>query len=182
LRRGFRSATGSTDARSGRVQVASAIVLAVTVTSEPPARAWMPRSGTAGSMLNKVPEVTVYFWVIKVLCTTVGETAADFLADNVGLGLTNTTWLMTAVLVVALGYQFWLRRYVPGPYWLAVVLISIVGTLITDNLSDNFGVSLVVTTVAFSIALAATFAAWYASEKTLSIHTIYTTRREAFSG
>jgi uncharacterized membrane-anchored protein len=69
---------------------------------------------------------------------------------------------------------------VPGIYWLAVVLISIVGTLITDNLVDNFEVPLETTTIIFSVALAVTFAVWYASERTLSIHTIYTTRREAF--
>ena len=131
-------------------------------------------------MLNKVPEVTLYFWIIKVLCTTVGETAADFLNDNLGLGLTKTTFVTAAVLVVALVFQFRVRRYVPGIYWLAVVLISVVGTLITDNLTDNFGVSLVTTTVVFSVVLAAVFAAWYASERTLSIHTIVTTRREAF--
>jgi len=131
-------------------------------------------------MLNKVPEVTLYFWIIKVLCTTVGETAADFLNDNLGLGLTRTTFLISGFLVVALVFQFRYRRYVPGIYWLAVVLISVVGTLITDNLTDNFGVSLVTTTVAFSIVLAAVFAAWYASEQTLSIHTIVTTKREAF--
>ena len=132
------------------------------------------------TMLNKVPEVTLYFWIIKILCTTVGETAADFLADNLGLGLTVTTFVMSGVLVVSLAAQFHTRRYVPGIYWLAVVLISIVGTLITDNLTDNFGISLVPTTIAFSIALALTFAAWYRSERTLSIHTIVTTRREAF--
>jgi uncharacterized membrane-anchored protein len=131
-------------------------------------------------MLNKVPEVTVYFWVIKVLCTTVGETAADFLDGTVGLGLTNTTLAMSAVLVFALVWQFRLRAYVPFVYWLAVVLISIVGTLITDNLTDNFGVSLVITTIVFSIALAVTFLVWYAYERTLSIHTIFTTRREGF--
>ncbi len=131
-------------------------------------------------MLNKVPEVTLYFWIIKILATTVGETAADYLNTNLNFGLTNTTLVMAGVLAVALFFQFRLRLYVPGVYWLAVVLISIVGTLITDNLTDNFGVSLVTTTIAFSIALAATFAAWYASEQTLSIHTIVTTRREAF--
>src|SRR3954464_9815822 len=135
---------------------------------------------TLRTMLNKVPEITLYFWVIKVLCTTVGETAADFLNDNLGLGLTNTTYIMGALLVAALVAQFRLRRYVPSVYWLAVVLISIFGTLITDNLSDNLGVSLVVTTVGFSIVLAVVFAVWWASERTLSIHTIYTTRREAF--
>jgi uncharacterized membrane-anchored protein len=131
-------------------------------------------------MLNKVPEITLYFWVIKVLCTTVGETAADLLNENLGLGLTNTTYIMGALLVAALVAQFRLRRYVPSVYWLAVVLISIVGTLITDNLTDNLGVSLVVTTVGFSIVLAAVFAIWWMSERTLSIHTIYTTRRETF--
>ncbi|MDX6397011.1 MAG: hypothetical protein QOJ43_419 [Gaiellaceae bacterium] len=131
-------------------------------------------------MLNKVPEVTVYFWVIKVLCTTVGETAADFLNTNLNLGLTGTTYVISGVLAVALFFQFRLRRYVPSAYWLAVVLISVVGTLITDNLTDNFGVSLVTTTIVFSVGLAAAFAWWYASERTLSIHSIVTTRREAF--
>jgi len=138
------------------------------------------RPSVAKAMLNKVPEVTLYFWVIKVLCTTVGETAADYLNETLGWGLTNTTYVMSAVLAVALLFQFRLRRYVPGVYWLAVVLISIVGTLITDNLTDNFGVSLVTTTIVFAVLLATAFAVWYASERTLSIHTIVTTRREAF--
>jgi uncharacterized membrane-anchored protein len=131
-------------------------------------------------MLNKVPEVTLYFWIIKILATTVGETAADFLNTNLGIGLTGTTLIMTGFLVVALFFQFRLRQYLPGIYWTAVVLISVVGTLITDNLVDNFGISLPTTTIAFSIALAAVFSLWYASEKTLSIHTIVTTKREAF--
>ena len=142
--------------------------------------ATMDRGELAKTMLNKVPEMTIYFWIIKVLCTTVGETAADFLAVNLGLGLTITTVVMSGLLAVALTFQFRLRQYVPGIYWLAVVLISIVGTLITDNLVDNLGVPLWVTTVVFGVALALTFMVWYASERTLSIHTIYTTRREAF--
>lgn len=131
-------------------------------------------------MLNKVPEVTVYFWLIKVMATTVGETAADFLNENLHLGLTRTTVVMSVLLVAALVAQFRARRYVPGIYWLAVVLISVVGTLITDNLTDNLGVALTTTTVVFAVALAVTFTVWYASERTLSIHSIYTTRREAF--
>jgi uncharacterized membrane-anchored protein len=131
-------------------------------------------------MLNKVPEVTLYFWLIKVLCTTVGETASDYLAGNLSLGLTKTTFITGALLLVTLVFQFRLRKYVPGVYWLGIVLISVVGTQITDNLTDNLGVSLVTTTIVFSIVLAFVFAAWYASERTLSIHTIYTTRREAF--
>jgi uncharacterized membrane-anchored protein len=131
-------------------------------------------------LLNKVPEVTLYFWVIKVLCTTVGETASDYLATNLSLGLTKTTFVTGALLLLTLVFQFRARKYVPGIYWLGIVLISVVGTQITDNLTDNFGVSLVTTTIVFSVVLALVFAAWYASERTLSIHTIYTTRREAF--
>src|SRR5881628_2174102 len=111
-------------------------------------------------MLNKVPEVTLYFWIIKVLCTTVGETASDYLSDNVGLGLTNTTFITAAVLVAILVFQFRARRYIAPIYWAGIVLISVVGTQITDNLTDNAGVSLVTTTIVFSIALAIVFAAW----------------------
>ncbi|GCF07017.1 COG4705 family protein [Dictyobacter arantiisoli] len=131
-------------------------------------------------LLNKVPEVTIYFWIIKILCTTVGETAADLLNTNLHLGLTNTSFVMGGLLIIALFFQFATRRYVPGIYWLAVVLISVVGTLITDNLTDNFGISLETTTIVFSAALITTFVSWYASEKTLSVHTIYTLRREIF--
>lgn len=134
----------------------------------------------AGPGQNRVPDVTLDFWLIKLMAVTMGETAADHLAVNLGLGLTATSLIMTGVLVVALVLQFAQKRYVPWAYWLAVVLISVVGTLITDNLVDNFGVRLQTTTIAFSVVLAATFAVWYASERTLSIHTIFTTRREIF--
>ena len=138
-----------------------------------------PRSDLK-QMLSKVPEVTLYFWIIKVLATTVGETAADFLGTHFNLGLTGTTLIMSGLLAIALGFQFRTRRYVPGVYWLAVVLISIVGTLITDNLVDNLGVKLWVCTTVFGVAMLATFAVWYASERTLSIHSIVTSKREAF--
>jgi uncharacterized membrane-anchored protein len=131
-------------------------------------------------MLNKVPEVTMFFWIIKILATTVGETAADLLNVNLNLGLTITTIVMSVLLIITLFYQFKSRKYVPGIYWLAVVLISVVGTLVTDNLVDNLGVTLETTTIYFTVALLGTFAVWYASEKTLSIHSIYTTKREAF--
>lgn len=131
-------------------------------------------------MLNKVPEVTIFFWIIKIMATTVGETAADFLNFNLNWGLTNTTIVMAILLLIVLFFQFRLKKYVPSIYWLAVVMISIVGTLVTDNLVDNLGVSLVTTTVIFGLALLATFRAWYASEKTLSIHSIYTSKREGF--
>ena len=138
------------------------------------------RPSTARQMLNKVPEVTLWFWVIKIMATTVGETAADYLATNLNLGLTNTTYIMSALLITVLVFQFRARLYRPSIYWLAVVLLSVVGTLITDNLVDNFKVTLVTTTVIFSVALAASFAVWFTSERSLSIHTITTTKREAF--
>jgi uncharacterized membrane-anchored protein len=129
---------------------------------------------------NRVPEVTVDFWLIKLMAVTVGETAADFLALNLGLGLQNTTYLMSAILVGVLALQFAQKRYVPWAYWSAVVMVSVVGTLFTDNLIDTFGVPLETTTIACAVILAAIFAVWYASERTLSIHTVVTTRREIF--
>jgi uncharacterized membrane-anchored protein len=131
-------------------------------------------------MLSKVPEVTIYFWVIKVLCTTVGETAADFLDMNLGLGLNGTSVVMGILLVAAMVFQYRARKYVPYVYWLTVVLISIFGTLVTDILTDKIHVPLESSTIFFSLALAITFATWYASEKTLSIHSIFTVRRESF--
>jgi uncharacterized membrane-anchored protein len=131
-------------------------------------------------MLNKVPEVTIYFWVIKIMCTTVGETAADYLNVNLGFGLTKTTYATGALLVALLVAQFRLRRYVPPVYWAVVVVISVFGTLITDNMTDRYNVPLTTSTAVFAAVLAAVFGAWYASERTLSIHTIVTTRREGF--
>ena len=131
-------------------------------------------------MLNKVPEVTVYFWVIKILCTTVGESFADYINETLGFGLTRTTLLFSAGLVIALVAQFRLSRYVPGVYWLSVVLISVVGTLLTDNLTDAHGVPLWISSTVFAVLLAVVFSVWYAREHTLSIHTIVTTPREAF--
>lgn len=137
-------------------------------------------TATGRRLLSKVPEVTVFFWIIKVMATTVGETAADFLNDHLGLGLTGTTLVMSVLLGGALVAQFRADRYVPVLYWATVVLISVVGTLGSDNLVDNFGVPLVVTTLLFAVALSVTFGAWYRREHTLSIHSIVTPRREAY--
>lgn len=134
----------------------------------------------ARELLNKVPEVTLYFWLIKILATTVGETAADFLNFNLNFGLTGTSAVMAVLLAAFLAAQVRAGRYVPWLYWTTVVLISIVGTLITDNLTDNLDIPLPVTTAAFSLALAATFAVWYRRERTLSIHAITTRRRELY--
>jgi uncharacterized membrane-anchored protein len=131
-------------------------------------------------MLNKVPEVTLAFWVIKVMSTTVGETGADYLAVHAGLGTGVTGIIMAGLLAVALVIQLRYHRYVPWIYWLTVVLVSVVGTQITDLLTDRLGVSLYWSTATFAVMLAAIFALWYGLERTLSIHTIVTTRREQF--
>ncbi|KUL47290.1 hypothetical protein ADL28_33270 [Streptomyces violaceusniger] len=129
---------------------------------------------------NKVPEVTVYFWVIKVLCTTVGETAADLLNEKAGLGLTGVSALMSALLAVVLVVQFRTQSYRAGVYWPVVALISVVGTLISDNLTDNLGVPLETSTTVFAIVLAVVFVLWYRRERTLSIHSVDSTSRESF--
>ena len=131
-------------------------------------------------LLNKVPEVTLAFWAIKILSTTVGETGADYLAVHVGLGTGMTDALMGLLLVGALFLQLRAPCYVPWRYWLTVVLVSVVGTQITDALTDGFEVSLYLSTLVFALALAATFIAWYALERTLSIRTIVTRRRELY--
>lgn len=137
-------------------------------------------SNEEAQILNKVPEVIFFFWVIKIMCTTVGETAADFLNADLHFGLTGTSIVMGILLSIALTIQVRSKKYIPSLYWIVVVLVSIVGTLVTDNLVDNFGIALVTTTIAFSLALVATFMTWYASERTLSIHSIFTVRRELF--
>lgn len=131
-------------------------------------------------LLSKVPEVTIYFWIIKVLCTTVGESAADFLNVSLNLGLTGTSVVTGVLLVIALIFQFSVHRYIPSSYWLTVTLVSIFGTLVTDNLTDQVGLPLEASTLIFGVLLALTFLLWYLAEKTLSIHSIFTRRREAF--
>jgi len=131
-------------------------------------------------LLNKVPEVTIYFWIVKVLCTTVGESAADFLNVNLNFGLTGTSIVTGVLLIVAMIFQFSANRYIPSRYWLAVALVSVFGTLVTDNLTDSVGLPLEASTLIFGVLLAVTFLVWYRSEKTLSIHSIVTRRREAF--
>jgi uncharacterized membrane-anchored protein len=131
-------------------------------------------------MLNKVPAVTLGFWIVKIMATTVGETGADYLAVNIGWGTATTSIVMATLLCVVLLIQLKSRLYIPWVYWLTVVLISIVGTQITDILTDKLDVSLYVSTAVFSVSLAVIFALWYRTEKTLSVHTIVTRRRELF--
>ena len=132
------------------------------------------------TLFSKVPQITLSFWVIKILCTTVGETGADFLVFDAGLGLRVTLVGMATLLLLALAMQLHTRRCTPWIYWLTVVLVSIVGTQITDLLIDGLGVPLTVSTPAMAVLLAALFALWYRVEKTLAIHSIYTRRRELF--
>ncbi|MGW4598817.1 COG4705 family protein [Streptomyces sp. NPDC004457] len=135
----------------------------------------------AGSrLLNKVPEVTVWFWIIKILCTTVGESFADYINETLGFGLTNTMLLFTAVFAIVLAVQFRTKRYVPFPYWLTVVVVSVTGTLYTDMLTDKQNVPLWLSSAVFSVLLALVFGVWWLRERTLSIHSITTFPREAF--
>lgn len=140
-----------------------------------------PARHAAGSrLLNKVPEVTVWFWIIKILCTTVGESFADYINETLGFGLTNTMLLFTAVFAIVLAVQFRTKRYVPFPYWLTVVVVSVTGTLYTDMLTDKQHVPLWVSSAVFSVLLALVFGIWWLRERTLSIHSITTFPREAF--
>ena len=129
----------------------------------------------------KVPVViTLYFWLIKIMATTVGETAADFLSVDLHFGLGGTSVVMSALFVAVLVAQLRARRYTPWLYWLTVTLISVVGTLLTDNLTDQLGVPLAVSTALFAAALLATFVVWWRSERALSIHSVTRGKREGF--
>jgi uncharacterized membrane-anchored protein len=135
---------------------------------------------TGRLILSKVPEITVWFWVIKILCTTVGESFADWINLTLGVGLNATALILTVVLVAVLVWQLRLNRYVPFVYWLTVVVISVTGTLYTDILTDDLGVPLAVSTTVFAVVLAVVFGVWWARERTLSIHSIFTRPRESF--
>lgn len=138
------------------------------------------RRNSMNKVLSRVPEVTLPFWIVKVLATTVGETGADFLSATLNLGLGITSYVMSGVLLIALLNQFRLKRYVPVSYWIVVIFMSVTGTLITDRLVNDFGVSLVTTTIIFGTVLSVVFAFWYVKEKTLAMHSISTARRELF--
>lgn len=127
---------------------------------------------------RKVPEVTVLFWVIKLLTTGMGETTSDYLVYHINPYVAVT--LGAAGLAVSLALQLFVRRYIPAVYWLAVVMVAIFGTMAADVVHIVLGVPYLDSSVVFAIALAMIFTAWQASEKTLSIHSIYTMRRELF--
>lgn len=131
--------------------------------------------------LLRVPEVTLGFWIIKTLSTTVGETGADFLATDLNWGMPLTTVLMVGLMGVLLYLQFGkFKRYVLANYWSLVVLMSVVGTLITDMLVDLAGVGLGPLSIMFTAMMLGGFYLWYREEGTLSIHSIDTGKREAW--
>ena len=128
--------------------------------------------------IRKVPQVGALFWVIKVLSTGMGEVTSDYLVRTINPVL--AVALGGIAFAAALFLQLGVRRYIPWIYWLAVVMVAVFGTMVADVLHVRFGIPYVVTTALFSTGLAVVFVAWYVSEKTLSIHTIYAGRREAF--
>jgi uncharacterized membrane-anchored protein len=140
----------------------------------------MTSSSSQWTLWNKVPAVLLSFWMIKIMATTVGETAADYLNTTLDIGLTNTSWIMWGLLLVFVTFQILSSRYTPWLYWVTVVFMSIFGTLFTDNLIDHFGISLETTTLIFGSILALIFGVWYMRERTLSIHTIINRKREIF--
>lgn len=140
----------------------------------------LSHASSGRTMLNKVPEVTLFFWLIKMMSTTVGETAADYLNVNLDWGLTATSEITGLLFLTAMFVQLRSDRYIPVVYWSTVLLISVFGTLVTDNLTDVFGVPLAASTLAISLLLMLTFALWYRAENTLAIHSITTPRREHF--
>ena len=139
-------------------------------------RRLLSRLTTPGAL--RVPEITVYFWVIKILSTALGEATSDYLVHRFNPYLAVIGGFLA--FTVALAIQFAVRRYIPGVYWLAVVMVAVFGTMAADVLHIEFGVPYVFSTILFAITLTLVFTAWQRSEGTLSIHSIHTPRREAF--
>lgn len=128
------------------------------------------------TLFNKVADITILFWVIKIISTTVGEAGADFLSHHIG---TIAEVLTFVLLMASIAVQIRFKRYVPWMYWAVIILIAIFGTMFADNL-HHLGVPLLGSTLGFTAALLITFGLWYASEKTLDVHTIHTTKREIY--
>ena len=129
-------------------------------------------------MVRKLPAIGAYFWVIKVLTTAMGEVTSDYLVTElramVAIALGGTC------LAIAVALQFAVRRYIAWVYWLAVAMVAVFGTMMADAIHVGLGIPYTISTLGFGLALAGIFVAWYGSEKTLSIHTIDSRRRELF--
>lgn len=128
--------------------------------------------------LSKVPEITAYFWIVKILTTAMGESTSDYLVFHINPYIAVALGFLG--FVVALVLQFLVRKYIAWVYWFTVLMVAVFGTMAADVLHIQFGIPYVVSTIFFAIALAIIFILWYWSEKTLSIHSIYTPRREVF--
>lgn len=139
---------------------------------------FVPHLKTTGGALSKVPEITLFFWIIKILTTAMGEATSDYLVFHINP--------YVAVMIGAMGFagavvlQFWVRQYIAWVYWLLVVMVSIFGTMVADVVHVVLGVPYSISTCVFAAVLAAVLILWYRVEKTLSIHSIFTARRECF--
>lgn len=129
-------------------------------------------------LLTKVPEITIYFWIVKILTTAMGESTSDYFVLHIDPVIAVVIGLIG--LMVALVLQFRASRYVAWIYWFTVIMIAIFGTMAADVLHVVVGIPYIISTSFFAVALCVIFAIWYASEKTLSIHSVTTTRREVF--
>lgn len=136
------------------------------------------RSETSRSLISKVPEVTAIFWVIKILTTGMGETTSDFLVHRIDPPI--AVAIGGVCFLMSLAVQFFMPRFNVWIYWLAVVMVSIFGTMAADVLHVGLGVPYSISTTFFGVSLLIIFAVWFWSERTLSIHSIYTKRREFF--
>jgi uncharacterized membrane-anchored protein len=137
-----------------------------------------PAARAAERALTKVPEITIFFWITKILTTAMGEATSDFM--NAALGPAIAVPLMLIGLTVALKLQFKAPSYNAWNYWFVVVMVAVFGTSAADALHVVLGIAYPVSTAFYLVVLAVVFTAWYRSEKTLSIHSIYTRRREKF--
>lgn len=132
----------------------------------------------SSGMLAKVPEITLYFWITKLLTTGMGEVASDYLFERLNPFI--SVPLSILIFIIAMVLQFKVRRYVPAIYWLVVVMVSIFGTTAADAIRVGLDIPYIVSTIVFVAGLAAVLIMWYAKEKTLSVHSIFTRRREVF--
>jgi uncharacterized membrane-anchored protein len=135
------------------------------------------RAEVARTLLTKVPEITIVFWILKLLTTGMGEAMSDFMGQH-------SVPIAAAVGLFGLGLALWLqlrqRHYRAPYYWFAVVMVAVFGTMVADAIRDGAGIGYAVTTPLFAVITAAIFFFWYRSEGTLSIHSISTRRRELY--
>jgi uncharacterized membrane-anchored protein len=132
----------------------------------------------SGSALRRVPEITTFFWIIKLFTTALGESTSDYMVQRFNPYLAVTVGFLG--FVIAMFIQFRAQRYIPWAYWLAVTMVAIFGTMAADVLHVGLGIPYIVSAVFFTVVLAAVFTIWYRTERTLSVHSIDTSRREVF--